>query len=32
LAKVRELDPQHPRLQALNDEYLATRRKYGIAS
>jgi tetratricopeptide (TPR) repeat protein len=32
LARIRELDPQHPRLQALHDEYMATRRKYGIAS
>jgi tetratricopeptide (TPR) repeat protein len=30
--KIRQLDPQHPRLQALTDEYMATRRKYGIAT
>jgi tetratricopeptide (TPR) repeat protein len=30
LAKIRTLDPDHPRLQALLDEFGATRRKYGI--
>jgi hypothetical protein len=32
LDKIRSLDPNHPRLQALVDEYGATKRKYGIAS
>jgi tetratricopeptide (TPR) repeat protein/CheY-like chemotaxis protein len=32
LDKIRALDPNHPRLQALVDEYGATKRKYGIAS
>jgi tetratricopeptide (TPR) repeat protein len=32
LDKIRTLDPNHPRLQALMDEYSATKRKYGIAS
>jgi tetratricopeptide (TPR) repeat protein len=32
LEKIAKLDPAHPRLKALNDEYAATRRKYGIAS
>jgi tetratricopeptide (TPR) repeat protein len=31
LAKIAKLDPEHPRLKALTDEYAATRRKYGIA-
>lgn len=32
LDKIRTLEPDHPRLQALTDEYTATRRKYGIAT
>jgi hypothetical protein len=28
---IAKLDPTHPKLQALNDEYTATQRKYGIA-
>ncbi|GAB3431571.1 tetratricopeptide repeat protein [Massilia solisilvae] len=31
IEKIRKLDPQHPRLQPITDEYNATRRKYGIA-
>ena len=32
LAHLRRLDPAHPRLQALDAEFLAAKRKYGIAS
>jgi CheY-like chemotaxis protein len=32
LAHIRRLDPAHPRLQALDAEFLAAKRKYGIAS
>ncbi len=32
LEHIRALDPGHPRLQALDEEFLAAKRKYGIAS
>jgi cytochrome c-type biogenesis protein CcmH/NrfG len=32
LAKIARLDPAHPRLKALTDEYAATQRKYGIGA
>ncbi|MBA4094462.1 MAG: response regulator, partial [Candidatus Accumulibacter sp.] len=31
LEKIRAIDAQHPRLESLDEEYLAMRRKYGIA-
>jgi hypothetical protein len=31
LEKIRAIDAQHPRLESLEEEYLAMRRKYGIA-
>jgi tetratricopeptide (TPR) repeat protein len=31
IEKVRRLDPAHPRLKPITEEYVATRRKYGIA-
>jgi CheY-like chemotaxis protein/Tfp pilus assembly protein PilF len=32
LAEIRTLDPQHPRLAALESEFAAARRKYGMAT
>ncbi|WP_307727835.1 tetratricopeptide repeat protein [Massilia sp. Bi118] len=32
LENIRALDPEHPRLKALDEEFLAAKRKYGISS
>jgi len=32
LERIRALDPAHPRLQALDEEFLGAKRKYGISS
>ncbi|MCS0591433.1 response regulator [Massilia norwichensis] len=32
LERIRALDPAHPRLQALDEEFLAAKRKYGIST
>lgn len=32
LERIRALDPAHPRLQALEEEFLAAKRKYGIST
>ncbi len=32
MGRIREQDPQHPRLSALAEEYQATQRKYGISA
>jgi hypothetical protein len=32
LENIRMIDPQHPRLAALDDEYNGAKRKYGIAA
>jgi len=32
LEKIRAIDPQHPRLAPLTDEYMSMRRKYGIST
>jgi hypothetical protein len=32
LEHIRALDPAHPRLQALDEEFFAAKRKYGISN